>query len=110
MKRCDQCGETFTPRQANARFCCAVCANAWHGDDRRKSAQIVRTMRDRPTEAFTYHDLARIDDAPGGRYASLEPHISPAQLPSANWSSDPLGPEPFVDGRGESLTLGKALG
>src|SRR5262245_23369408 len=74
-------------------------------------------MRKAMTNKLTYHSVAQgdLDDLAGGRYGVLRkptvtgasPSVSyPQQPPGSYWSSDPVGPEPFIDGTGDGLRLG----
>jgi hypothetical protein len=68
----------------------------------------------------TYHSFANseIADERGGRFATLDkpvvtgstPGSAFPQMPAGNpWREEPIGPEPFVDGRGEGNVLGYAI-
>ncbi len=89
-KKCEHCGTPYLPRQHNQRFCGSVCANAYHQDERRRAVEMLRT---------TYAEIAQneADREPGG-----------GPLPSPNWSHDPLGTEPLIEGNSDRL--GFALG
>lgn len=88
--KCHYCGKEYLPRQHNQRFCGSVCANAYHQDERRRAVEMLRT---------TYFEIAQNE-------ADREPRGEP--LPSPNWSHDPCGTEPLIEGN--SMTVGIALG
>jgi hypothetical protein len=39
---CKSCGEPFSPRQANQRFCSSGCNHAWFAEERRLAVQAFR--------------------------------------------------------------------
>ena len=68
----------------------------------------------------TYHSFAQAEalDDRGGRFAVLDkpavtgssPTPTYPQMPAGSpWANDPVGPEPLIDGSGESDRLGYAI-
>jgi len=68
----------------------------------------------------TYHSHAQstLNDERQGRFATLDkptvtgstPGSQFPRMPAGNpWREEPIGPEPFVDGRGEGNVLGYAI-
>ena len=68
----------------------------------------------------TYHSFAQAEalDDRGGRFAVLDkpavtgssPMPTYPQMPAGSpWANDPVGPEPLIDGSGESDRLGYAI-
>lgn len=47
-RQCEQCGESFTPRQFNQRFCNRICSDTWHRDERRSALKLYRTAEPLP--------------------------------------------------------------
>ena len=99
MNKCIKCNEEYLPRQRNQRFCCSVCALAWHADERREALELLRGQ--------TYFGRALVE-AGSGRFASVGAVALGGPLPAPDWAHDPTGPESPIEGNG--LTLGVALG
>ncbi len=101
MNNCIQCGDEYISRQRNQRFCCAVCANAWHSAERRRGVELLRSQ--------TYFGRAAVEAAENaGRYAAVGAVNLGGPLPAPEWTRDPTGQEPPIAGNG--LSMGIALG
>ena len=62
-RRCDQCGEVFTPRREHARFCTARCRVSWnrqHADDMPALAETLEW-----SIAAMWQATERLGDVPG---------------------------------------------
>jgi len=77
-------------------------------------------MRNNRKVMGTYHSFAQAEalDDRGGRFAVLDkpavtgssPTPTYPQMPAGSpWANDPVGPEPLIDGSGESDRLGYAI-
>lgn len=42
MKKCERCGDDFTPYMGRQRFCCRVCSDAWFANERRAAVRRYR--------------------------------------------------------------------
>ena len=83
MRRCENCGNEFTPYQGRQRFCCRVCSDAWFAQERREA---VRQLRERQ-EPQTYFDLARGDTAETDDRPAVIGAATP-QLAAPQWALD----------------------
>jgi len=45
MLYCDWCHREFIPNRAGSRFCCTVCHDRYHIDERRKALQMYRAQQ-----------------------------------------------------------------
>lgn len=99
--KCQWCRKLYQPDRATQRFCSKQCSDRWWAAERRRGIEALRN---------TYHGRALLDavEGEGGRFAAVGPENFGAPLPIANWSRDPCGPEPPIEGNG--LTVGEALG
>lgn len=101
MNKCNQCEDEYIPRQRNQRFCCTICANAWHAGERRRGVELLRSQ--------TYHGRVIVEAAETpGRYAAVGAVTLSDTLPAPEWTRDPTGPEPPITGN--ALSMGIALG
>ena len=42
LKKCQQCGDDFSPYVARLRFCCRACSDAWFAEERREAVRRFR--------------------------------------------------------------------
>jgi len=82
-----------------------------NGADEISQAERRRILAEDRRAKHTYYSVAQgsIDDDRGGRYAVTTPTsvvgAPPIQYPKqpegSPWANEPIGPEPFIDGRAE---------
>lgn len=82
------------------RFCNSVCSQEFFTAERRAAVQALRA------ETSTYHGREAEVEGPSGRWAAEANRLTTETLPGPDWSFDPSGPEPAIDGTGEGTALG----
>ncbi|WP_166145410.1 hypothetical protein [Methylosinus sp. RM1] len=97
-QKCEYCGDEYSPRQHNQRFCGSVCSNAYHQAERRRAVELLRSQ--------TYYGRELVGAAEaGGRYAAVGAVNLGGPLPLAAHQRDPVPAEPTIEGN--PLTYGE---
>ncbi|TFV74113.1 hypothetical protein E4K64_19160 [Bradyrhizobium frederickii] len=83
-KRCQQCGEDFTPYMGRQRFCCRECSDAWFAEERRTAVRRLReSAGDEAPQSYFAMEAARLD-----ANATLIGSATPPPLAAPQWSRD----------------------
>ena len=87
--KCQFCGNEYLPDRSTQRFCSKVCSDRWWAAERCRGIEALRSQ--------TYFGMTLLEAAENqGRYAQVGAIGGP--LPAPNWSRDPTGPEPPIEG------------